>query len=290
MKIIVYYKHLNDSILAVLLKLLGLTQNYNVTVIIPLCCKAEFIERLPGYVNNIVFCDGNFTDCNFVFTLGGDGTFLEGLKLYFEHNIPVLGINTGRLGFLADILPNDIEYAIKCLINNEYIIEQRSIIEPEIIPNQKADKLFALNEITVHKRDTSSMIVINVYIDDNFLNTYWADGLIIATPTGSTAYSMSSGGPIIAPDANVFVLTPIASHNLTVRPLVITNSHLITLKVESRDRNYLFSVDSHSMPLAQPVEIRIKPGNTPARLIKLKDYCYYDTIRKKLLWGIDKRN
>lgn len=229
-------------------------------------------------------------DLDFLITIGGDGTFLNALSEIKLKNIPLLGINTGRLGFLADISPNEIEQTLMAIANNEYKIEHRSILQTQLEPNQNIQFPFAINDLTVHKRDTSSMIVVHAYIDDIFLANYWADGLIIATPTGSTAYSMSAGGPIVSPDSNSLIITPIASHNLTVRPLVIPDHHKISLKIESRDSKFLLSLDSRSFVIDETLEVQVKTTKNKVSLIKLNNHSYYSTLRNKLMWGVDNRN
>jgi len=216
-------------------------------------------------------------DLNYLITIGGDGTFLEAVSAINLQKIPLLGVNTGRLGFLADVSPGEIPEAIEALYKNEFRIEERSVIKATLFPEQNITFPFALNDLTVHKRDTSSMIAIQAYIDDVFLSQYWADGLIIATPTGSTAYSMSAGGPIVTPDSKNFIITPIASHNLTVRPLVIPDHHEISLKIESRDSKFLLSLDSRSYVMEEKLEVRVKKAETNVSLVKL-------------MWGVDKRN
>jgi NAD+ kinase len=229
-------------------------------------------------------------DLNYLITIGGDGTFLEAVSAINLQKIPLLGVNTGRLGFLADVSPGEIPEAIEALYKNEFRIEERSVIKATLFPEQNITFPFALNDLTVHKRDTSSMIAIQAYIDDVFLSQYWADGLIIATPTGSTAYSMSAGGPIVTPDSKNFIITPIASHNLTVRPLVIPDHHEISLKIESRDSKFLLSLDSRSYVMEEKLEVRVKKAETNVSLVKLNNQHFYKTIRNKLMWGVDKRN
>ncbi len=230
-------------------------------------------------------------DLDFMITIGGDGTFLEAMTSIKLKNIPLLGINTGRLGFLADISPTEIENTIKCINEKKYTIESRSILEANLEPSQDDIKFpYAINDLTVHKRDSSSMIVIHAYIDDMFLTNYWADGLIIATPTGSTAYSLSSGGPIVTPDSKSLILTPIAPHNLTVRPLVLPDDHKITLKIESRDSKFLLSLDSRAFVIEESLEVHVKTAQNKISLIKLNNHSYYSTLRNKLMWGVDRRN
>lgn len=255
--------------------------------------NADIYKSICPTPNTLVNCD-NYdaipNDLDFLITIGGDGTFIEGITKTELISIPTLGINTGRLGFLADIYPADIEEAISSLYSGNITIEKRSLLKAELIPDQSIHFPFALNEVAVLKRDTSSMIRIASYIDGTFLNNYWADGLIIATPTGSTAYSMSSGGPILTPDAKNFIINPIAPHNLSNRPLVIPDSHTISLKIESRDKKFLVSLDSVSYPIEDKLEIRIQKANQYANIVKLKNQNFYSTIRNKLMWGVDKRN
>lgn len=229
-------------------------------------------------------------ELDFMITIGGDGTFIESITTSKYIDIPTLGINTGRLGFLADISPVEIKETVHCLYNNQIRIEKRSLIEVELIPKQDINFPLALNEVAVLKRDTSSMIKIDAYIDGYFLTSYWADGLLIATPTGSTAYSMSAGGPIIAPETHNFVITPISPHNLTNRPLIISDKSIISLNIESRDKKFLVSLDSNSYPIEDKLEIKIKKANRCASTVKLNKHNFYETLRNKLMWGIDKRN
>ena len=229
-------------------------------------------------------------DLDYLISIGGDGTFLEALTTLRLKQIPLLGINTGRLGFLADITPDEMIPAIEGLFTKEFYIEQRSILQVEHTPGIDIPFPYALNDLTVHKRDTSSMIKIHASIDEVFLASYWADGLIISTPTGSTAYSMSVGGPIVSPDSKNFIITPIASHNLTVRPLVIPDHHVVSLQIESRDKRYLISLDSRSFVIDSPIEIKVRKAEVYAPIIKFNHHNFYKTIRNKLMWGIDKRN
>lgn len=226
---------------------------------------------------------------DFIIVLGGDGSFLKAISEFEYLKVPFVGINTGRLGFLADISPDDINQAIDALALGQFNVEQRPLLElmPKI---PEIRHPFAMNEITVHKCDSSSMIVIHAYIDDKYLASYWADGLIIATPTGSTAYSMSAGGPILSPTSQNIIITPIASHNLTVRPLVIPDYSTIRIVVESRELNYMLSVDSTSVALNNPTEITIRKSDRGISVIKFDGHGFFSTLRNKLMWGVDKRN
>lgn len=226
---------------------------------------------------------------DFVIVLGGDGSFLKAIGEFEHLNVPFVGINTGRLGFLADIKPDDVESAIDALAAGKFIVEKRPLLE--LLPHiDDIRHPFALNEVTVHKCDSSSMIVIHTYIDDKYLASYWADGLIIATPTGSTAYSMSAGGPILSPASQNIIITPIASHNLTVRPLVIPDYSTIRINIECRELNYMLSLDSTSVVLSNPSEITVRKAERAVNLIKFDGHGFFSTLRNKLMWGADKRN
>lgn len=226
---------------------------------------------------------------DYIIVIGGDGSFLKAISELEHLNVPFVGINTGRLGFLADISPDEISNAIDALASGQFIVEQRPLLE--LLPHiGEIRHPFAMNEITVHKRDSSSMIVIHTYIDDRYLASYWADGLIIATPTGSTAYSMSAGGPILSPASQNIIITPIASHNLTVRPLVIPDYSTIKIQVESRELNYMLSLDSSSITLSNPAEITVRKSERRVKVIKFDGHDFFSTLRNKLMWGVDKRN
>jgi len=232
----------------------------------------------------------DLNDVDFLFSIGGDGTLLETITLVRDKNIPIMGINTGRLGFLSTIATNEIDLAITSLVNNEYHLDSRGLLCLEMIGNPFEEYNLALNEITLQKKDSSSMITIHAYLDGKFLNTYWADGLIISTPTGSTAYSLSCNGPIVLPNSGNIILTPIAPHNLNVRPLVIPDDIELTLKVEGRTENFLVAMDSRSVTVPVSSELKIKKAEDSVSLIRLTGHDYLNTLRNKLMWGVDKRN
>lgn len=232
--------------------------------------------------------DSSDFEADMAISVGGDGTFLNAAERVGRKGIPILGVNTGRLGFLADVAESDIEIALNEIFNNEYVVEDRSQLELNICNGCFGQSRFALNEIAVMKQDSSSMITIHTWLDDQFLNTYQADGLIVATPTGSTAYSMSVGGPILMPQANNFVLSPIAPHSLTVRPLVVPDNLTITLQVESRNRNFLIALDGRSHAV-EACKFQIRKADFPIRVVKRISHTYFDTLRTKLMWGADKR-
>jgi NAD+ kinase len=229
-------------------------------------------------------------DVRYMFSLGGDGTFLKSFLVAKNGSIPLVGINSGRLGFLSDISRDEIDSAVTDILEGNILIDERTVLELEIISEKQSIFQYALNEIAVTKLDSSSMINIHSYINDEFLNTYWADGLIVATPTGSTAYSLSVGGPILTPDSENFVISPIAPHNLTVRPMVVPDHHSITLKVEGRGLHFLASIDSKSEPIYFTESLKIRKASFKVKTIRLKDHSFFSTLRNKLMWGVDKRN
>ena len=225
-----------------------------------------------------------------MFCLGGDGAMLDTLCILKDSGVPVLGVNTGRLGFLSGISSNDIKGPIKEVLTGEYTIDKRNILQLNSTSKLFGDLNVALNEVTIHKKDSSSMMIIHAYVDDEYLNSYWADGLIISTPTGSTGYNLSCSGPIIIPGSNVFVITPIAPHNLNVRPLIIPNDKTITLKLEGRDDEFLVSLDSRSIAVPSSEELKIQKGEFQLNVIRPKNHSFLSTLRNKLAWGLDARN
>ncbi|MDJ0645520.1 MAG: NAD kinase [Flavobacteriaceae bacterium] len=225
-------------------------------------------------------------------TIGGDGTFLRAVTFVRDLNIPILGINTGRLGFLATVQKDQIESSIEAVLHRDFVLKERSLLTVETTPknNDLKDVNFALNEVTVARRNTTSMITIETHLNDEYLTSYWADGLIIATPTGSTGYSLSCDGPVIMPQAKSLVLTPIAPHNLNARPLVIPDDIHIKLKVISREKQALISLDSRIFTIDNQSEIIIKKAPYTIKTIQLQNQTFLKTLREKLLWGEDKRN
>lgn len=224
------------------------------------------------------------------FSIGGDGTFMKNVKYVRDSGVPVLGINTGRLGFLANVNRDSIQEAMDLVHNKNYVHQKRSMIKVDTEDNIFGDDNVALNEIVLQKKDTSTMITVHAELEGKYLNSYWADGLIVATPSGSTAYSLSCGGPIITPGCQVHILTPIAPHNLNVRPMVVPDHMPIKLSVEGRSRKYLASLDGHSMSIRQGEELIVSKADYMINVIKFEDNNFLDTIRNKMLWGIDKRN
>lgn len=237
-----------------------------------------------------------FTELNATFDLffciGGDGTILKAVTFVADLGIPIVGINTGRLGFLATIQKEEMTESLNQILEGEYSISERSLLTVETLPEfaEIHPLNFALNEVAVNRRNTTSMIKVETYVNDKYLTSYWSDGLIVATPTGSTGYSLSCGGPVIDPAAKNIVLTPIAPHNLNARPLVIPDTSIISLKVSGREDSFLVSMDSRIATLENETTILIKKAPFTIKLLQLHDDSFINTLRKKLLWGEDKRN
>ncbi|MGN6396148.1 MAG: NAD kinase [Mucilaginibacter sp.] len=237
----------------------------------------ENVDKLKGFIDLFL-------------TLGGDGTLLDMVALIRDSGIPVIGINFGRLGFLASINKNDIDAAIYAVVNKQFTLDSRELLcinsEQEIFGKDN----FALNDITIHKRDDAAMITTHVFLNKEFLNSYWGDGIIISTSTGSTAYSLSCGGPIIFPESNSIVLTPNAPHNLNVRPIVLPDTSVLAFDVECRSNNYLVSCDSRTAIIEKTMRFEVKKADFRLNLIRLNNESYLSTLRNKLLWGLDVRN
>lgn len=233
--------------------------------------------------------DGSDFTADMVISMGGDGTFLKAASRVGRKNIPILGINTGRLGFLADISPEEMEETFNEIHENRYKVEERSVLQLKC-DNEKLQRApYALNEIAVLKRDSSSMISIHTAINGAPLTTYQADGLVIATPTGSTAYSLSVGGPIIVPHSKTIAITPVAPHSLNVRPIVIRDDWEITLNVESRNHNFLVAIDGRSEPCQENTELTICRADYTIKVVKRFNHIFFDTLRNKMMWGADVR-
>ena len=223
-------------------------------------------------------------------TLGGDGTFLDGVAMVGNSGVPMVGINLGRLGYLANVRVEDYGTALRDLVDGRYTIQERALVQVDGCGDALGDRTFALNEVSVHKRDSSTMLSIRAQLGDRYLNTYWADGLIIATPTGSTAYSLSCGGPLLDPDCDAFVITPIAPHNLNVRPIVVGGDSRVRLRAEARGDRYLLNHDSSSIAVDRPMDITIRRADHRVRFLRLPGDDPFNTLRDKLNWGMDVRS
>ena len=240
-------------------------------------------------IKDATLFDGDHFEADMIISIGGDGTFLKAAGRVGRKNIPILGINTGRLGFLADVSPEEMEETFNEIHKGQYNVEERSVLQLSSNKKKMEILLYALNDIAILKRDSSSMITIHTSINDAYLATYQADGLIIATPTGSTAYSLSVGGPIIVPHSNTIAITPVAPHSLNIRPIVIRDDWKITLDVESRSHNFLVSIDGSSESFTENDRITINRADYTIKVVKRLNHVFFDTLRSKMMWGIDSR-
>lgn len=293
MKVAVFGTTVSDSFAPVLNEFFGFLKINNIQVQLFRPFYNFLVDELktsPFYTTFFNSYHDFDNTCDFIFSVGGDGTFLHSVLNIRNFEIPVVGVNSGRLGFLADISENQVQNALTQIFNHHYSITERSMLQVDFCGMENLDFNFALNEMTVLKTDTSSMINIYAYLGNELLNNYWADGLIIATPTGSTAYSLSVGGPILTPDSENFVITPLAPHNLTVRPLVVPDNYEIELKVEGRGTHYLTSLDFRSVAVELSTIIKIKKAGFKLKTLQLPDQTFFSTLRNKLMWGIDRRN
>lgn len=233
--------------------------------------------------------EGNDFTADFVISMGGDGTFLKAATRVGAKQVPIVGVNMGRLGFLADVSPEDIEESVLAIYNNEYALDERKVIQVEAEDTQFTGPAFALNDVSILKRDNASMIAIHAYLGGEYLTTYEADGLVVSTPTGSTAYSLSNGGPIIVPGTSVFSMTAVAPHSLNMRPIVISDSSVITLDVESRSHNFLVALDGRSERCKEGTRITIRRAPYKVFIVKRHSNDYFQTLREKMMWGADNR-
>ena len=271
------------------IRLLSILKQYNAVVYI----NREFYHFLVDEQKMDIQAAGVFEENDFeadmVLSMGGDGTFLKAASHVGNKNIPILGINTGRLGFLADVSPEEMEDTFKDIYNHNYKVEDRSVLQ--VISNGQSLKGYpcGLNEIAVLKRDSSSMITIHTSINGAYLTTYQADGLVIATPTGSTAYSLSIGGPVIVPHSNTIAITPVAPHSLNVRPIVINDDWEITLDVESRSHNFLVAIDGRSETCREGTRLNIRKADYNIKVVKRPNHVFFHTLRDKMMWGADGR-
>lgn len=268
----------------------------------------ELMSKQVQLYMNASFCDflksknisGNFiigssledvdTAPDILISIGGDGTILDTITAIGDSKIPIVGLNTGRLGFLANNAKEDAKQIVEMLLKGNYELEQRSLLSLETDDELFGKNNFALNELTVHKKDSSSMMTIHTYINDEYLNSYWADGLILSTPTGSTAYSLSCGGPILIPQAKNFVINPIAPHNLSARPLIVPDDVEVKLRIEGREDEFLATLDSRTRTISNDTDLKVVKSEFCINLVKFEGQNFYKTIRNKLLWGVDKRN
>ncbi|WP_026898614.1 NAD kinase [Daejeonella oryzae] len=293
MKIAIYGRQFNNSVLPYVQQVFDSLAKHDIEPFV--------YEKYSQFISGKIFFPKKFhnfknhedliqSQVDVLISLGGDGTMLDTVSLIRDSKIPIIGINFGRLGFLASINKDDIQSAINSLCSRLYTLDTRALLSVESNINLFGEENFALNDVTIHKRDTSAMMIIHAYLNGEFLNSYWADGLIMATPTGSTAYSLSCGGPIIFPRSGNMVVTPISPHNLNVRPIVLSDSNELSFEIEGRSSKFLLTCDSRTEVIDNSVRVTVKKAGFNINLIRLNNENYLSTLRNKLLWGIDTRN
>jgi NAD+ kinase len=291
MKIAIYSRGGENFDYDDLLSLLKELEKQNISFVI----YHDFLEQVKHLISDDKhnsFAGAADLDDSFecIVSMGGDGTMLDTVTLVRDTNIPVLGINSGRLGFLATIGKDELGNAVTSLAERTYIIDKRSLIHLDTSIPLFGDTPYGLNEFAIHKKDTSPMIKIHTYLNGEFLNTYWADGLIVATPTGSTGYSLSCNGPVVFPESGSFVITPVAPHNLNVRPIVIPDNNIVSFEVEGRTDQFICALDSRREIVGKDIQLAIKKEQFPLTLVRLSENSFLETLRNKLSWGLDKRN
>lgn len=294
MQVVVYSKLLKEADIPFVQDLFGALDEFGIVpyvyapYLLALRENGVFLNRDVGAFNG--YSDFSLRKFDFVIVLGGDGTILAATTLVRDANVPIVGINLGRLGFLASIEKTRIRGAITDLVKGKYYLDVRSLLFLESSLPLFGETPFALNDFTLLKRDTSSMITIHTYIDGAFLNTYWADGIIVSTPTGSTGYSLSCGGPIVFPNSGNFTITPVAPHNLNVRPIVISDHSIISFEIEGRTESFLCTLDSRFETVTAVHQLAVRRCDFTIRLAILEDSGFMETMRNKLAWGVDSRN
>jgi NAD+ kinase len=290
MKIAIYSRGHEQELKEELSELVDALTRNNISVILHFSLT-RFIQ--PQVRKSVSFFSGHDQldeTVDFLISLGGDGTLLDTVTLVRNKNIPILGINYGRLGFLAGISKGELGIAVDALVNRTYVVDKRTLIHLDANIQLFGDASFALNEFSIHKRDISPMIKINTYLNGEFLNTYWCDGLIVSTPTGSTGYNMSCNGPIVFPESASFVITPVAPHNLNVRPIVVPDNYVISFEVESRSEQFICAMDARREIVHKDVQLAVKKESFTINLVRLNENNFLSTLQTKLTWGLDKRN
>jgi NAD+ kinase len=292
MKVAIYSRGIDTEQEVLLLTLLEELRRYHIKIYLhKSLVKAESaVNMLPIEFSTFVRHEELDYSFDYLISLGGDGTMLDSATLVRDKRIPIVGINFGRLGFLASISKENVTAAVEALVNGTYTIEKRTLLHLDANVPLFGDAPFALNEFGIHKRDISPMIKIHTYLNGEFLNSYWADGLIVSTPTGSTGYNMSCNGPIVFPDSASFVITPVAPHNLNVRSIVIPDNNIISFEIEGRTDQFICTMDSRREIVKKDVELAIKKEDFTIPLVVLNENSFLSTLREKLTWGLDKRN
>ena len=292
MKVAIYSRGLEDGQEVYLAMLLRELQSKKVSVLLYSSLTGTSWASILEEFEFTVFTTGSeltiAIDC--LISLGGDGTMLDCATLIRDRNIPLLGINFGRLGFLANIGKEEIKQAVDSLVAGTYITDQRILLHADASLPIFADAPFALNEFVLHKKDVASMIKVHTYLNGEFLNTYWCDGLIVSTPTGSTGYNLSCNGPILFPECGSFVITPIAPHHLNVRPIVVADTNIISFEVEARSDEYICSMDARREMVPKHVQVAVRKESFTIGLVRFNENTFLETLRNKLTWGLDKRN
>lgn len=292
MKIAIHGRSLNEDTVPYIQELFTLLEEKRAKIIVnagfynSLKRRGILLKEVPVYSTPSELS----ADTDFMVSIGGDGTLLSSVTFVGSKSIPILGINTGRLGFLATTQREDAKKAVEALYSGDLKLEERTLIKVISDDNVFNGINFGLNEFTILKRDSSSMIVIHSYLNGEYLNSYWADGLIVATPTGSTGYSLSCGGPLVMPQNQNFILTPVSPHNLNVRPMIVPDSSELSFQIESRSKKILISLDSRAKSVPSTINLKVKKEDFTIKLIELKSYKYLETLRNKLNWGLDLRN
>jgi NAD+ kinase len=290
MKVAIYSRGLDPDIHIQLRTLISELYKYSAEIVV---IDSLYQPDLESSFKGISFFSG-FEELHegfdFLISLGGDGTMLDAVTLVRDKNIPVLGINFGRLGFLAAISKKELTTTVDALVNSTFVIDKRTLIHLDASIPLFGDAPFALNEFAIHKRDISPMVKIHTYLNGEFLNSYWCDGLIVATPTGSTGYSMSCNGPIVFPESSSFVITPVAPHNLNVRPIIIPDDNVISFEVEGRGDQFICALDARREIVTKEIQLAVKKEKFSISLVRLNENSFLSTLRNKLTWGLDKRN
>lgn len=293
MRIFIYSRVLKEKDAPILQELIRTLDDLEMQYIFPrqYWQQIESMEVLKGELDVLDDWEDLVSQqVDLVITLGGDGTILGCLKWVVDSGIPILGVNLGRMGFLADIEKSRVRQAVEAFRDGQYTLDKRSVIKLESNIELFGKLPYAINDFTLLKRDTSSMVTIHAYVNGDYLNTYWSDGIIVATPTGSTGYSLSCGGPIIFPSSNNFVVTPVAPHNLNVRPIVIPDDAVVSFEIEGRAENFLCTLDSRFETISSSVKLAVKKADFHIAMVQLEEGNFLNTMRDKLTWGLDKRN
>jgi len=292
MKVAIYSRGLDSEQENPLVILLEELNRYDIGILLFNTILEKF--NIPPHLTNAIESFNGHEDLDesidCLISFGGDGTMLDTVSLVRDTNIPILGINFGRLGFLASISREALSSAVEALVNHTFLIDKRTLLHLDSNIPLFSDGAFALNEFAIHKRDISPMIKIHTYLNGEFLNTYWADGLIVATPTGSTGYNLSCNGPIVFPESSSFVITPVAPHNLNVRSIIVPDNNIISFEIEGRADQFICALDARREIVPKTVQLAVRKEQFDISLIRLSENSFLSTLRSKLTWGLDKRN